>query len=135
MKNQMGGVVRVGRHLFGHSDGRGWVCQDFWTGDLLWQERSKLPGQGSVTYADGRLYLVSEAGTAVLLEANPAGWRERGRFELPQASRLRKARPTCALARVWTPPVVANGRLYLRDQEYLFCFDVADRSTPAAAGR
>jgi outer membrane protein assembly factor BamB len=39
MNNVMGGVVGVGRHLFGHSDGKGWVCQDFWTGELLWQER------------------------------------------------------------------------------------------------
>lgn len=55
----------------------------------------------------------------VLLDASTDGWKEAGRFTLPQSSALRK--PS---GMVWTHPVIANGRLYLRDQELLFCYDV-----------
>src|SRR5262249_36747973 len=131
VNNVMGGGGGVGRHPFGHSDGKGWVWQGLGAGELRWQERSRLRGKGALVFADQRLYLCGETGTVVLLEASRAAGREHGRFDLPQTSRLRTARPTCALAQVWTPPVVANGRLYLRDQEYLFCFDVQDGGTAA----
>ncbi len=119
MQNRDGGVVRVGDHLYGHSENTGWVCQEFKTGNIVWSERNKL-GRGSVTYADGHLYCCSEKeGIVALVEATPKGWNEKGRLQLPRASRLRK--PSGG---VWTHPVVANGRLYLRDQELLFCFDL-----------
>jgi hypothetical protein len=54
-----------------------------------------------------------------LIEASADGWKERGRLKLPKASKQRQPQ-----GRIWTPPVVANGKLYLRDQEFLFCFDV-----------
>jgi hypothetical protein len=75
---------------------------------------------GSVTFADGRLYCYAEDdGTAALIEASPAGWKESGRLKLPRQSKLRQPQ-----GKVWAPPVVAGGRLLLRDQELLFCFDV-----------
>jgi outer membrane protein assembly factor BamB len=114
-----GGVVRVGEYLYGYSERGGWVCQEFKTGRVAWSERGAL-GRGSVTCADGRLYCCAEKGGAVaLVEASPEGWRERGRLQLPRESGLR--RPSGGL---WTHPVVANGRLYVRDQELLFCFDL-----------
>jgi outer membrane protein assembly factor BamB len=114
-----GGVVRVGEHLYGYSERGGWLCQEFKTGRVVWSERRAL-GRGSVAAADGRLYCCAEnGGTVVLAEASPAGWRERGRLRLPRESRQR--RPSGGL---WTHPVVANGRLYVRDQELLFCFDL-----------
>jgi hypothetical protein len=58
----------------------------------------------------------------MLIEASPAGWEERGKFKLSPQTKLRK--PS---GRVWTHPVVVGGKLYLRDQELLFCFDVKAR--------
>lgn len=119
VQNRDGGVVRVGDHIYGHSEKGGWVCQEFNTGKVVWSEREAL-GRGSVTWADGRLYCCGEKGGVVaLVEASPAGWQEKGRLQLPRESRQR--RPSGGL---WTHPVVANGRLYIRDQELLFCFDV-----------
>ncbi len=119
MKNHHGGVLLFGDHLYGYSDGVGWTCQRFDTGERVWRERSKL-GKGSLTCAQGQLYCLSEdEGDVVLLDATAEGWTERGRFRLEPQSQLRKPR-----GRIWTHPVVANGRLFLRDQELLFCFDV-----------
>lgn len=119
LANHHGNVVRVGEHVYGHSQGPGWICQDFKDGKVLWSERQKARA-GSVVYADGRLYCYSEDdGTVVLIEATPEAWRESGRFKIPQQTRLRKP-----LGKIWTPPVVAGGKLFLRDQDLLFCYDV-----------
>jgi outer membrane protein assembly factor BamB len=121
LANHHGGVVLMGEHIYGHTDGKGWVCQNFRTGDIVWAERKKL-GKGSVTFADGRLFCYSEdQGTLVSVEATPDGWKETGRFKLPRESTKRK--PS---GKFWTHPVIANGRLYLRDQDLLFCFDLKD---------
>ena len=45
--------------------------------------------------------------------------QEISRFTLAPKSKLRAKE-----AKIWTVPVVANGRLYLRDQEQIFCFDL-----------
>jgi outer membrane protein assembly factor BamB len=119
MKNQHGGVVLVGAHLYGYSDGQGWVCQDFRTGTIKWSEKSEL-GKGCLTYADGMLYCLEERrGEVALVEASPDGWSQRGRFRLEPTTELRKPK-----GGIWTHPVVAGGRLYLRDQELLHCYDV-----------
>lgn len=119
MKNHHGGVILVGDHLYGHSDGPGWVCQNFKTGEEVWSERNAL-GKGAIAYADGRLYCLDEGnGTVVLIEAMPSGWKEHGRFKLDPQSKVRAQQ-----GRVWTHPVISNGRLYLRDQELIYCFDV-----------
>jgi outer membrane protein assembly factor BamB len=127
MMNHHGGVVLVGDYLYGYSDSeRGWICQEFKTGNLVWAEKRKL-GKGSITCVGDRLYCYSEdQGTAVLIEASPAGWKEHGRFTIPRETTIRK--PS---GRIWTHPVVANGRLYLRDQDLLFCFDVKDHAASA----
>jgi outer membrane protein assembly factor BamB len=127
VKNTHGGMVFVGDHLYGHSEVLGWVCQELKTGTLAWNERDKLEcASGAITCADGRLYLYSDEGTTVLLEADPKGWQESGRFNLPEKSTANKGRKTGRSAKIWTHPVVANGRLYLRDQELLFCYKVKE---------
>jgi len=115
MKNHHGGVVLVGGYLYGYSDASGWICQNFKTGEAVWEEKSKL-GKGSITYADGHLYCRFEAeeGTLALLEASPEGYRELGRFDQPMRSKKNS----------WPHPVIANGRLYLRDQDILLCYDI-----------
>ena len=119
MKNHHGGVILVGQHLYGHSDGVGWVCMDWKTGAEVWSEKSKL-GKGAIGYADGMLYCVDEAnGNVALIEASPKGWNEKGRFKLEPQSAIRSPQ-----GRIWTHPVIANGRLHLRDQDLIHCFAV-----------
>jgi outer membrane protein assembly factor BamB len=119
MKNHHGGVVMIGDHVYGYSDGSGWVCQDFKTGEQVWAERNKL-GKGAVTCAEGMLYCLDEgSSTVVLIEASPKGWSEHGRFTLQPQSEMRSRD-----RKIWAHPVVSNGKLYLRDQEMIHCFDI-----------
>jgi outer membrane protein assembly factor BamB len=121
MINHHGGVVLVDGHLYGHSDRpvNGWLCQNFKTGEKVWLEKDAL-GKGAVTYADGMLYCLAEKdGTVALVEASPKGWKEHGRFKLDPQTTQRSSR-----GMIWTHPVVTGGRLYLRDQEFLSCYDV-----------
>ena len=120
MVNHHGGVALVGDYLYGYSDGKGWICQEFKTGDVLWE--SKEFDKGSVTYADGHLYCYSEKdGTCVLVEASSKGWHDCGRVKIEQESRVRRKN-----GKIWTHPVIANGKLYLRDQNLFFCYDVKE---------
>jgi len=123
MANHHGGVVKVGDYLYGYSDGKGWTCQNFKTGESVWVEKNKLK-KGSIAYADGMLYCREEAdksrsakGTMALLEATPAGFHEKGRFDPPDRSEMHS----------WAHPVIAGGKLYLRDQEVLLCYDLKAR--------
>lgn len=117
IQNRDGGLVLVGDKLYGHSEQGGWVCAEFATGKVLWSEGKAL-GRGTISAADGRLYCVAEKGGAVvLLDPSADEWKEAGRFTLPQQSKLRKPQ-----GMVWTHPVIADGRLYLRDQDLLFCY-------------
>ena len=93
MTNHHGGVILVGEHLYGYSDGKGWICQDFKTGEIVWSEKNKL-GKGSLTCAGGKLYLYSErGGEVVLIDASPDGFNEHGRFKIdPQSDAAQPAR-------------------------------------------
>ncbi len=119
LANHHGNVIRLAEHVFGYSQGKGWTCQSLETGKVLWSEKQKL-GAGSMVYADGHFYLYAESdGTVALIDASIEGWREGGRFKIPQQTTLRK--PS---GKIWTPPVISGGKLYLRDQDLLFCYDV-----------
>jgi outer membrane protein assembly factor BamB len=113
MRNHHGGVVLVNGYIYGTGD-NSLRCIDFKTGKLAWEEQT--PGKGSITYADGCLYCRREGGkgTVYLVEANPKEYVEKGRFDQPERSKLH----------AWAYPVVANGKLYLRDQETLLCYDI-----------
>ena len=112
----LGGVVKVGNYLYG-STGQGVICVDFKTGEIKWEERGIGPSSWLV--ADGRLYLHAERGDVALLEPTPEAYREKGRFSPPdQPTRLNQ------MEKAWAYPVIANGRLYLRDQNSLWCYDI-----------
>ncbi|MEQ1824325.1 MAG: hypothetical protein ABL921_00175 [Pirellula sp.] len=66
-------------------------------------------------YADARLYLRSEEGPLVLIEPSKERFIERGRFEQPDRTNVP----------AWAHPIVANGKLYIRDQDLLLCYEVA----------
>jgi outer membrane protein assembly factor BamB len=122
LANGTGGVIRVGDCLYGYSEGKGWTCMNFKTGKAAWNEKQAL-GRGSLIAADGMLYCYTEEdGECALVEANPAEFKLLSKFKMPQESKLRVQR-----MKTWTPPVIANGRLYLRDQDLLFCFDVSGK--------
>ena len=109
-----GGVVKVGDYLYGYSDSRGLACQNFQTGEITWAEKEKIK-KCCVSYADGSLYCREEdTGAMVLLDASAAGYKEKGRF--PQPDRAKEM--------AWPHPTIANGKLYLRDQDVLLCYDV-----------
>lgn len=117
LPTSIGGAVVVDGYLYG-TNSQGLVCADFATGEVKWQDR--CVGAGSVCYADGRLYVHGENGEAALVEADPEAYREKGRFTPPDQPD-REGR-----MKAWAYPVVANGRLYLRDQGLLWCYNVAD---------
>jgi outer membrane protein assembly factor BamB len=119
LENHHGGAILVGDYVYGHSNKNGWTCLDFKTGEPKWQEKDKL-GKGAIACADGMLYLLDEnSGTCVLIEASPEGWKEHGRFKLAPQSTIRSKD-----GRIWTHPVISNGRLYLRDQDLIHCYAV-----------
>ncbi len=113
MRNHHSSSVLIGDYLYGFSSAILTAIQ-FDTGEIAWRDRSV--GKGSLVYADGNLYCFSENGVVGLVEATPTGYKEKGRFRIPQDSL-----PT------WTHPVVAGGRLYLRDQDTIYAFDVREK--------
>jgi SAM-dependent methyltransferase len=119
-----GGMPPVCDHVYaGNSGGFQFAdptCFDWQTGKIRWQQKG--PGEGGVATiaADGHIYLRFRDGLMVLAEANPAGFCEKGRFQPPDRSKLP----------AWSVPVLAHGRLFLRDQNVLCCYDV--RAQPPA---
>ena len=117
--NHHGGVIFLDGHIYGHDDRRGWTCQNFLTGEAVWQNEDNL-GKGSIVYADGHFVIREEkkkGSRVALIEASTAGYRQKGVFEQPDQSGKE----------AWPHPVIANGRLYLRDQDTLLCYDLKAR--------
>jgi outer membrane protein assembly factor BamB len=110
MQNHHGGIVLVDGYLYGFNNSI-LVCLEFATGKLMWRHRSV--GKGSVSYADGHLYVLSENNVVGLVEATPAGYREKGRFRIADQG-----------AASWAHPVISGGRLYLRNQGILASYDI-----------
>lgn len=110
MKNHYNSSVLVGDYLYGYNDAI-LTAMKFRSGEVAWRDRSV--GKGSLIYAEGNLYCLSENGVMGLVEATPAGYREKSRFEISRGEF-----PT------WTPPVIANAKLYLREQDNLYCYDI-----------
>ena len=110
MRNHYSSSVLVGDYLYGYSS-RILTCMNFNTGEVAWRDRSV--GKGQIIYADGHLYLLSEDATVGLVEATSEGYKEKSRFEIGRGDY-----PT------WALPAVANGKLFLRDQDTLYCYNV-----------
>ncbi len=115
----IGGSVLLGDYLYG-TTGETTVCAEFKTGKIVWTKEREL-APSSLCFADGNLYLHAERdGQVALIEATPEGYREHGRFTPPNL-------PERGNTRAWAYPVVANGRLYIRDWDRLWCYDVKAR--------
>ncbi|MBX3420207.1 MAG: PQQ-binding-like beta-propeller repeat protein [Pirellulaceae bacterium] len=119
MKNQVGGSVVIGDFVYGYSDKTGWVCQELHSGDQRWAARGVLKA-GSLITAEGLLYCYDEDNAEIaLVEVNPDKFVMKSKFKLPEESMNR-----APSGRTWTPPVISNGHLFLRDQELLFCYRI-----------
>lgn len=110
MKNHHGGVVLHNGYIYGFNSAI-LSCVEFATGKTVWRDRSV--GKGTLTYADGQLYLLSERNVVGLAEASPAGYKETGRFQIAD-----QGWPS------WAHPVVCGGKFYIRNQGTLACYDV-----------
>ncbi len=112
MQSHHGGVIIVGDHVYGLGR-RNLKCIELSTGKVKWEKLSV--GKGSIAYADGHFIVRGErTGNIALIEATPDGYKEKGRFSQPDRSE----------APAWAHPVVFGGRLYIRDQGVLLCYDV-----------
>jgi outer membrane protein assembly factor BamB len=114
MVNHHGGVVKVGDFVYGYSESKGFTCQNFKTGEAAWVENEKIK-KCCVSYADGALYCREEdSGTMILLEASSTGYAEKGRFKQPDRAK----------EKAWPHPTIADGKLFLRDQDLLLCYSL-----------
>ena len=120
LPNGIGGAVLVGDYLYGTEVGQKLVASEFTTGKVKWQAENF--GWASLAYADGLLYLHLLNGEVVLAEATPEAFREKGRLTPPAPPKHKQIGPFPEMA--FTYPVIANGRLYIRDLETLWVYDI-----------
>jgi outer membrane protein assembly factor BamB len=111
-----GGYIVVDGHIY-MNQGVGWSCLELKSGEERWFGRG--PGKGSIIYADGMLYCLGEKGRMGLIEASPQGFNLISTFDLPDGQ-----------GPAWTHPVISDRKLYLRWNDKLFIYDIADKTNP-----
>jgi outer membrane protein assembly factor BamB len=119
LQNHHGGMVLVGNYVYaghGHNAGAP-TCVEWKTGKIVWKQ-ARGPGSGSaaVAYADGDLYVRYQNGVMALIAATPDGYELKGSFQIPHVNTYS-----------WSHPVIAGGKLYLREQDWLLCYDAKKR--------
>lgn len=116
MENHHGGMVLVGDYVYcgrGHNNGFP-VCINLKTGEVAWDGgRGAGKGSAAVLYADGNLYFRYEDGIMALIEATPKDYNLKSQFELASID-----------GKSWPHPVISAGKLYIRDQDTLLCYDI-----------
>jgi outer membrane protein assembly factor BamB len=111
MDNHHGGAILHNGYLYGSgTNSRGWFCLDFLTGKQVWNTN----GKGSLTFADGMLYLLDERGTMKLVRATPDKYELKGEFKVPSGGE----------SMYWAHPVVCGGRLYIRHGDKIFAYSL-----------
>src|SRR5262249_12448527 len=113
LQNLHGNMVLVDGHIYGTGEST-MMCVNFADGKVTWDKRGV--GKGAVAYADGCIYLRGERGEMALLQANPKEYVEKGRFRQSDRSDQQ----------TWASPVIAGGKLYLRDWDVVLCYDLAE---------
>lgn len=121
LQNHHGGMVLHGDYVYGghdHNQGHPF-CLNLKTGEFAWGPVHEHTGSGSaaVLYADGRLYFRYQNNTMALVEATPTGYRVDGTFQLP--------RDTSSPG--WQHPVIHNGKLYIRANDQLYCYNIKQK--------
>jgi outer membrane protein assembly factor BamB len=120
LPNGFGGAVLVGDYFYGTEVGEQMLAVEFATGKVMW--KSEGLGMASVAYADGLLYVHGAKGEIALVEATPEAYREKGRFTPPSQPQRKKVGEYAEVA--FSYPVIANGRLYIRDLGTLWTYDI-----------
>ncbi|MDM4016282.1 outer membrane protein assembly factor BamB family protein [Roseiconus lacunae] len=123
MENHHGGVVLVDGVIYGFTKQSGgcWMAQDLASGESLWTERARPNRSGSICYADGRLYCYGDKdGSVELVEPSRDGFKSHGKLVIPQETSVPRKQGA-----IWAHPVVAGGKLIIRDQDLLYAFDVS----------
>jgi outer membrane protein assembly factor BamB len=113
--NKHGGVILLGDYLYGDSEDRGIpFCAELLTGEMKWKARGSGRGSASMAAADGHLYIRYADGTMTLAKATPEAFEEISSFKVPGSG----DRPS------WSHPVIVDGRLYLREGDAIFCYEL-----------
>lgn len=111
MDNYHGGILFHDGYLYGSGEtNRGWYCLDAHTGKQMW----KVQGKGSLTYADGMLYLLEENGTLKLVKASPGNYEEVSELKIPKGG----------TGAFWAHPVICNGKLFIRHADKIFAYNI-----------
>ncbi len=124
MENHHGGFVLHDGTIFGFSRAmRGvWMAQDLKTGEVLWHKKVGSAASGSIAFADGNLYCYDDAdGTCYLAKASKTGWEPVGQVKLPEQTAIDRGRGA-----IWSHPVVAANKLFIRDLDKLFAFEIGE---------
>ena len=125
-QNHHGGFVLIGKHVYGgHGSNNGLpTCLDLKTGRAMWKRRGPGVGSAAVIFADGHLYFRYQNGVMALIEATPNGLHLKGKFKIPGAG-----------GDSWAHPAIANGRLYLREKDHLWVYNVRGGTEAKIAGK
>ncbi len=116
LQNHHGGLIlHEGTIYTGTGHNKGFpIAVDFLSGKVAWGPiRNQGRDSAAVSYADGRLYFRYQDGRMILVEATPTAYREHGSFMIPGVEK-----PS------WSHPVIADRKLFLREQGRLFCYDI-----------
>ena len=116
MQNHHGGMILLDQFIYmGHGHNQGFpMCVELKSGEVAWAPgRGAGKGSAAVSFADGHLYFRYEDGVMALIKADPKEYQLKGQFELPSK-----------LDRSWSHPAISGGKLYLRDQDVLLCYDI-----------
>jgi len=124
LQNHHGGLILDGGYIYtgtGHNKGFP-ICVEMASGEVVWGPiRNDGQSSAAVTWADGKLFFRYQNGLMVLVEATPEGYEERGSFMIPDVQLS------------WSHPVIAGGKLYLREQDNLYCHDLRAQAPKAEA--
>lgn len=123
MSNHHGGVVLVDGVVYGvtQADGGVWMAQDFESGEVLWTHKVGRNRSGSIAFADGRLYCYNDKdGSVHLVVPSRDEWKSVGELTLPRETEMPRNKGA-----IWAHPVIAGGKLFIRDQDLVFAYNIA----------
>ena len=117
LNNKHGGIVLVGDYLYGDTNDKGTpFCADLMTGEVKWKSRGSGRKSACVTAADGHLFFLYADATMTMVKADPESFEEVGSFKVPGDT----DRPS------WAHPVIADGKLYLRQGTNIHCYSLTE---------
>lgn len=115
MDNYHGGIIFHDGYFYGSGDiSRGWFAIDMLSGKQAWKSSGRM---GSLTFAEGMLYLYDEKGSMYIIKATPEKFEKTGEFDVPDGG----------TGPYWAHPVVCGGRLYIRHSDKLFAYNIKSK--------